>query len=160
MAENKENDTAWNLANSIRESNEALAKSIVAAQERNMKFAQSIFMNGMEVLKNQAESTRTLMQELEQQALKQQEALQKLAKESADTYTDVFRTPLSYYQQALDTAEATTRQGLEIFQQALNTAEATTRQGIENFQKATQQGIENAQDLAQQAQNAAKRAAK
>ena len=152
MADNKFNEAAWNLAHSIQESNQAIAKSIVAAQERNMKFAQSIFMNGIEVLKSQAESTRALMQELEQQAQRQQEALQKLAQGSTENYADVFRTPLSYYQQALEVAEATTRQGLENFEQALDSAQTTARQGLETFQKATQQSIENAQKLAQQAQ--------
>jgi len=44
MAKYKEsaNEAAWNLSNSVREANQAITDSATAAQERNMKFAQSI----------------------------------------------------------------------------------------------------------------------
>ena len=43
-----------------------------------MKFAENTFTSAMEVFKNQAEATRSLMQQLEQQTKLQQEAFQKL----------------------------------------------------------------------------------
>ncbi len=70
----------------------------------------------MEILETQAEGMCILMQQLEQQVRKQQEALQVLAEASVDTYTEFLRTPLIYYQQTLGAAETLTRQGLEQFQ--------------------------------------------
>lgn len=71
MADNKVNEATLNLIKSLRDTNKAIADSAVAAQERNVAFAQSILENGIEVLKSHAESTRALMQELTAQAQKQ-----------------------------------------------------------------------------------------
>jgi hypothetical protein len=182
--QDKVNDATWSISKSVRESNQAIADNLVSAQERNMKFAQSIFENevellkshadqtrsfmeefvgepeksqaffqtlangavaaqernvkfaqsflenGTEVLKSHGESTRTLMQTLAQQSQKQQEAFQTLARETWDAYIGFFSSPLSYYQQTLETAESIAWQGVE-------TAQKITRQGMEASQKAT-----------------------
>jgi hypothetical protein len=183
--QNKVNDATWSLSTSVLESNQAIADSVVAAQERNMKFAQSVFENEVELLKSHAdhtrtfmeefigepeksqaffqtmansavaaqernvkfaqnllenstellklhgESARTLMQTLAEQTQKQQEAFQTLARETWDAYTGFFSSPFSYYQQTLETAESIAWQGVE-------TAQKITRQGMEAAQKATQ----------------------
>jgi len=67
MAENRTSEAALNLARMVRETNQAVMQSAVAAQERNIRFAQSIFENGIEVLKSHAEGTRTLMHAAEEQ---------------------------------------------------------------------------------------------
>src|SRR6266567_4616100 len=55
MAEKKANEATWALVKSFQETNQAVVQSIIAAQERNTKFAQSFFSEGMEILKaNQA----------------------------------------------------------------------------------------------------------
>jgi len=109
----------------LLKTNQAAAESLVAAQEGNVKYAQRFFTDGMQILEQQAESMRTLMQELERQIKRQQEALQTLAHESVDNYTDFLRTPLSYYQQTLDAAENLTRQGLENFRKATQQVQGT-----------------------------------
>ena len=109
---------------------QTFANSAVAAQERNVKFAQSFLENGTELLQSHSESTRTLMQTLAEQTQKQQEAFQTLARETWDAYMGFFSSPLSYYQQTLETAESIALQGVE-------TAQKITRQGIEVAQKAT-----------------------
>jgi hypothetical protein len=111
---------------------QALADQAMAAQERNTSFAQEVFENGIEALKSQVGITRTLMQELGKQGQKQQAAFQSLTQQSVDAYLSFFRTPFTYYQQALDAAEVATRQALERFQQA-------TQQSLEYMQQATQQ---------------------
>jgi len=182
--QNKVNDAPWSLSKSVRESNQAITDSVVAAQERNMKFAQSVFENevellkshadhtrsfmeefigepeksqaffqtiansavaaqernvkfaqyllenGTELLKSHSESTRSLMQTLAEQNQIQQEAFQTLARETWDAYMGFFSSPFSYYQQALETAESIAWQGAE-------TAQKITRQGVEAAQKAT-----------------------
>jgi len=111
-------------------------------QERNAKYAEGVFENGVEVLKSQAENARKMMQELGQQTQKQQEAFQALMHESVNAYLDFFRTPFSYYQQALEAYETAAKQSLE------------------SFQKAAQQGLENIKNVTQQAQHTAKSAKK
>src|SRR6266516_4254818 len=130
--QNKVNDAAWNLSTSVRESNQTIANSAVAAQERNVKFAQSFLQNGTELLKSHGESTRTLMQTLAEQSQKQQEAFQTLARETWDAYMGFFSSPFNYYQQTLETAESIAWQGVE-------TAQKITRQGMEAAQKVTHQ---------------------
>jgi predicted secreted protein len=117
-------------------------ENAIAVQERNTKFIQSVFENGIEVLKSQLGVTRALLQEMEQQEQKQQDAFQTLAHESFEAYLGFVRAPFSYYQQAFEAAELATREGLE------------------NFQKATRQGVERIQKAAKQAQNAASKASK
>ena len=181
--QDKVNDATWSISKSVRESNQAIADNLVSGQERNMKFAQSIFENevellkshaeqtrslmeefvgepeksqaffqtlangavaaqernvkfaqsfienGTELLKSHGESTRALMQTLAQQSQKQQEAFQTLARETWDAYIGFFSSPLSYYQQTLETAESIAWQGVE-------TAQKITRQGMDAAQKA------------------------
>jgi len=130
---------------------QAWANSAIAAQERNVRYAQSIIQNGTDVLKSHVESTRTLMQTLAEQSQKQQETFQALVRESLDTYVDFLFTPFSYYRQAIDTAESITRQGVQ-------TAQNITRQGLETAQRAAHQGQEAAHKAAHQGQNAADKA--
>src|SRR6266571_5917182 len=177
--QNKVNDAAWNLSTSVRESNQAIVDSVVSAQERNMKFAQNIFenevellkshaehtrsfmeefvgepeksqaffqtmansavaaqernvkftqsllQNGTELLKSHGESTRTLMQTLAEQSQKQQEAFQTLARETWDAYMGFFSSPFNYYQQTLETAQKITRQGMEAAQKVTHQEKQT-----------------------------------
>ena len=84
MAEKQAHEIEQELVDSFRETSQAIAESIIATQQRNMKFAQSMFTSTMEVLKSNAEATRALMQQWEQQAQKQQEAFQKLIQASLE----------------------------------------------------------------------------
>jgi len=121
---------------------QVLVEKTIQAQERNTQYAQSVFENGINVLKSQAEIAHKMMQDLGQQTQKQQEAFQSLMHESVNAYMDFFRMPFTYYQQALEAAETATRQSLE------------------SFQKATQQSLENIQHVTQEAQRRAKSAKK
>lgn len=111
---------------------QTVADRAVAAQERNLKFAQSFLENGTEVLKSHTESTRALMQTLAEQWQKQPEAFQALTREAWDTYLGFFSAPFSYYEQTMETAESIARQGVE-------TAQKIARQGMDTVQKATHQ---------------------
>lgn len=112
---------------------QAFANSSIAAQERNVRYVQSIVQNGTEVLKSHVNSSRALMQVLAEQSQKQQETFQVLVRESWDTYVDFLFTPFSYYRQAVDTAESIARQGVQ-------TAENISRQGMQAAQKVARQG--------------------
>ena len=137
MAEKKVTEIPETLVEAFRETNQSITKSIVTAQERNIKFAQSTLANAMEVFKHHMESTSALMKELEEQTQKQQETFQQLMP-GFEAYRDFFRAPLASYQQMLAAAETSTRQGLESFQKAIEYFQEAAQQGMENFQKTTQ----------------------
>jgi allophanate hydrolase subunit 1 len=100
-----------------------MTKTIMAAQDRNLKFVQITFTNAMELTKSHVEATRALMQELEQQ----QEALQNLVP-GMETVMSMLRAPLSTYQKALEVVEKSTQQGLETFEKAAKDFEKATPQ--------------------------------
>jgi len=52
VAQNSVNETALGMLRSLRESNQAVTDSVPALQEHNIKFAQNVFTNGLEVLKS------------------------------------------------------------------------------------------------------------
>ena len=79
MPDSKANEAARNLIKSVQETNKAIADTTITTQERNLAFAQSVLENGIEVLKSHAESTRTLMQELVEQARKKFRVIPTLA---------------------------------------------------------------------------------
>lgn len=132
---------------------QALVESTIEAQERNTKFAQSTLENGLEVLKSQLDLTHSLIQELEQQYQKQQEAFQALAQESIDAYRDFIFAPLNFFQKAMSTAEAATSEGLENFQKM-------TQQSMKNIQKATVQVTQGAEKATRQAPHHTQKTAK
>jgi len=101
----KVNDATWNLTSSARDANQAFADTLVGIQDRNMRFAQSLYENGMGILNSNAESTSQLMQTLVEQSRRQQEAFATLIRSSVDSYVKFFITPFSFYQGALKTAE-------------------------------------------------------
>ncbi|HZS78673.1 MAG TPA: hypothetical protein VFA41_18825 [Ktedonobacteraceae bacterium] len=72
MTDTKANEAARNLIKSIQDTNKAIVDTAVSTQERSLTFTQSVLENSIEVLKSHAESTRTLVQELAEEARKQQ----------------------------------------------------------------------------------------
>lgn len=113
---------------------QTLVDNTIAVQERNVRLAQSILENGAGVLKDQADATRDLMQELSQQFQKQQEAFLTMAQESIEAYRSFVLAPLNFWQKALSSVESATMDGLKNFQKV-------TEQGLEDMQKATRQAI-------------------
>ncbi len=133
MTEKQIPEVPQKLLDSFQETTQLIAENIVAAQERNMKFVQSTFTSAVEVLRSNLDATRALMQDLEQQTRKQQEAFQKLMpggteSQWMETSMAFLRAPLTSYQQTLDAAEKATRLGLETFDKA-----------VEEFEKVSQQ---------------------
>jgi hypothetical protein len=71
MADTKANDAARNLVKSIQDTNKAITDTAISTQERTLAYAQSVLENSIEVLRSHAESTRTLIHELVEEARKQ-----------------------------------------------------------------------------------------
>jgi hypothetical protein len=123
------------LAQKQQEAWQAVAESVTAAQERNAKFAQSIFENSIEVLKSHAESTRGLMQTLIEQSHRQQEAYQVLTQASMEAYRNFLYAPFPFVQQAVEVAGSAARLGADNVEKAI-------RQAIENSKQATYKAAE------------------
>ena len=120
--EKKTEETTTEVADAIRETTQIITKSVMAAQERNVKFVQTTFTNAMELMKTHVEATRALIQDLEQQ-----EALQKLVP-GMQTSLSMLRAPLSTYQKMLEAVEKSTQQGLETFEKAAKDLEQARQQ--------------------------------
>src|SRR5260370_18412148 len=112
--------------------NQSISDSAIGAQDRNVKFVQNTFENGMEVFKGHAESSRALTEELLKQSQNQLAALQTLAHESLDAYLGLFSVPFSYYKQALEATEEAASWGMK-------RAQHVTPQRIEAAQKTARQ---------------------
>ncbi len=71
-----------------------VVESASETQERNMQLAQNFFDNIVETLRNQLESSRSLLLE---PATKQQEIFQNLTQEWIDAYLKLLNAPLEFY---------------------------------------------------------------
>jgi methionyl-tRNA synthetase len=100
----KVNDATWSLSASIRDANQAFVDTLVNVQDRNMRFAQSIYEDGLNVLNSNTESTSQLIQVWQEQARRQQEAYSMLIRTSLDAYVKLVTAPFSFYKEALSTA--------------------------------------------------------
>jgi len=134
MADIEKKEVTASPIETLSGANQALVESLAAAQERNLKYTQSVFESTIALLKGHVESSRSLLEQWEQQAQKQLGGTK-----AAETYSGLFRAPLTAYQQTLEVVETASKQSLESFQKA-----------TESFQKAMQQGRAQWQEAARQ----------
>lgn len=111
-------DTGWDLVNSFRETYQTMEDTLVALQDRHLKFMQSTYLSWMDLLTQQTESVQQWQQQWGQQARKQQDAFQKLVSTSMSIYMNPFPTPFSFLRQLVDIAEAGSEREREMVQQA------------------------------------------
>jgi hypothetical protein len=127
-----------------QETSQLVVDKVVAAQERGIRYAQSILENGSEVWKSQEEGTRALTQTLSEQSKKQQGALQALFQETSNAYLDFWRAPFTYYQQAVNAVESIAWQNIDtarkVTREGFNVAEQATREGFDTMQESIHQG--------------------
>jgi len=133
MTENTVSEATWNWTRSLSDTSKAFADSVVATQERNLRCGQSIFENGLEVLKSHTAGTRSLTHTLVEQSQKQQETFQGLTREAVEVYMSFFSTPFSYWLQMFKMAESMTWQGL-------GAAQKVVREGVDVTQAAMREG--------------------
>ncbi len=163
---------------SVQETSKAIADTTVAAQERNLAFAQSVLENSIEVLKSHAESTRTLMQELVEQAKKQQvgpEGLQavvdsaiaaqerntKLAQGIIENGIEVLKSQVGVtqslmqelgqqYQKQQDAFQALAQESMEAYRDFLFAPLTFFQKAMNAAEVATREGMKNFQQMTQQ----------
>jgi hypothetical protein len=87
--------------------------TVVAVEERNVKFVQGFLKDGNELLESHVEGTRTLMNTLTEQSRKQREALGMLVRGTWDAYRGFFPSPLGYYERVMERVESFGRRGVD-----------------------------------------------
>jgi len=132
MTDNKDKETNETPMQAFNEARQSLAESLSAAQERNLKYAQSVFESTMALLKDQAENARTMLKQWEQQAEKQH-----VDSKIAEGYLSLFRAPLTAYQQTLEVVEAASHESIASFKKATESFEKAMQQGREQWEEAT-----------------------
>ena len=98
----KANKAAERLAETTRDSFGTVVDHAVGLQERNVRFAQGLVDESIKELRHQAESNRSMTQELVERVELQRDAFQTLFEESVDAYMDLAYAPLSYYKEGLE----------------------------------------------------------
>ena len=105
------NEAAEKFAEAIKESYQALADRSVSAQEVNAQLTQDFFNGVINNLRTQAESNRTLAEDLIEQQRKQQEASQALTQESVNAYMDFLNSMSSFAQESTQEAGDPSEEG-------------------------------------------------
>jgi len=166
------------LIGSVQETSKAIADTVVASQERNLAFAQSVLENSIEVLRSHAESSRTLIQELVEQAKKQQvgpEGLQavvdsaiaaqernaKLAQGILENGIEVLKSQVGVtqtliqelgqqYQKQQEAFQALSQQSMEAYRDFLFAPLTFFQKAVDAAEVATREGMKNFQQMSQQ----------
>lgn len=74
-----------------------MLEHLAGIQQRNVRFAQDLVDRYIEELRDRVEADREAGRRLVDHALRQQEALGELLRESADAYVDLLYAPLRHY---------------------------------------------------------------
>jgi hypothetical protein len=85
---------------------QTVVDSTTDAYDRNLRLAQSIFNDGIEVLKNSAQDSRVLTKGLITQSQKQQKDFQAFAQEFTRSYLNFWQAPFTYYSQTFNKTES------------------------------------------------------
>jgi hypothetical protein len=122
MTDNKQyqqvHEASWDVVNSFNETSQAVANSLVTIQERNLKFAQNLFLSWMELLTQQTESIQHVQRQWAQQTRIQQDAFQRLGPTSMQIYLDFLLAPLSFSRRLIDATETAMQEEQELARQA------------------------------------------
>ena len=107
----KANEATKQVMETTRDSYKTVVDHTVALQGRNVRFWQDMFETGVQEVRRQAESNRTMTQGLIGQAEGQRGAFQALVGESAGAYMNLVFAPFSYYKQGLKLVESEVTEG-------------------------------------------------
>ena len=99
MTDDRLSTASSDLVTSMRELNQTVAKTLVTIVDRNLTFAQSLFLSGIEVLEAQTQDLPQLRQVWGQQTQQQQEAFQQLASGMMETFLNILRPWLAFSEQ-------------------------------------------------------------
>jgi hypothetical protein len=100
----KTNRAVERLAETTRDSYQAVLDHAVGLQERNVRFAQGMVEGTIKELRHQAESNRNVVGELFERAEEGRDAYRALVEQSLDAYVDLAYAPFTYYKEGLEAA--------------------------------------------------------
>ncbi len=123
MADNRLQDASWEPVNSTRDANQAIANTIVTVLDRNAKIAQTTFLSAIEVLERETDDMRHLAQEWGRQIQKQQDAFQRLADGTMETYMSFLRAWFSFNQRVWGVTRSAVDRELQLAQDAAQRAQ-------------------------------------
>ncbi len=105
--ERKQNNEAalQQLIQSFQEANQSFVESVITVQERNLKFAQHLYSDWLATLQDHTQNHRVLMQKMEQQIQKEQDAYQKLVFKTVASYFDSLTASLAIFSPSLQLTE-------------------------------------------------------
>ena len=98
MADTRINEASGDRIDSLHDTNQAVADHFAALQDHNLKFAQNLFLIGLEAVESQAENALHLMDQWVQQLPKQQETFHSLVNATLDVSMNFLRLPFSFSQ--------------------------------------------------------------
>jgi hypothetical protein len=97
--------TAERLAKTNADTYKLVVDHFAAQQERGVRFAQEVLDGTAREVRHQAESNRSLTQELVERAERQRGVYQTFVEQSVDAYMDLLYAPFSYYKRGLRVVE-------------------------------------------------------
>src|SRR6266700_2801618 len=163
MTDTKASEATKKLIGSVQETSKAIADTVVASQERNLAFAQSVLENSIEVLRSHAESSRTLIQELVEQAKKQQvtpEGLQAVVdsaiaaqERNAKLAQGILENGIEVLKSQVGVTHSLMQELGQQYQKQQEAFQEMSQQGMEQFQKATLQAASATEKTARSPHN-------
>jgi len=93
------------LIQSFQEANQTIVESAIAAQARNLQFAQHLYSDWFTALQDHTQNHRTFMQKMEEQIQKEQDAYQKLVQETVTSYFESLIIGLAFFAPTLQLTE-------------------------------------------------------
>ncbi len=135
MTEQQSHEGMHEQVEAIRSTSQLITQSLLAAQQRNLQFAQRTVDDVVDVLKSHAEATSTLLQELEQRGVAQTPTQAVGGGPLMENAVELVRRALSSYEQVLDAAGQTMQRGLATVEEALVNLETTTEQTLRGGEK-------------------------
>jgi hypothetical protein len=174
MANTTFNKATNQLVESVRDTNQTIVESAVAAQKRNLWFAQGIWENGIEILRSNAKDTRHLIETVTEQPQTPQDGWQAVLNTTVAVQERNIRFAETVLQGSTDLlkshAEATTQLWQTVAEQSQRQQEAVQTvvqaflNGYVDLLRAPfsfyQQAIQAAESIAQQGVNTAQRVAR
>jgi hypothetical protein len=127
MIDNKQfqqvREATWDMVDSLRETNQVVAESLVTLQDHNLRFAQNTFLSWMELLTYQTESVQHVQQQWGPQIQKQQGAFQKLMPTSMQIYTDFLLAPFTLSRKLVEASMTAEQRERELVEASMTTAQ-------------------------------------
>ncbi len=135
MTEQQSHEGMHEQVEAMRSASQLITQSLIAAQQRNLQFAQRTVDDVVDVLKSHAETTSTLLHELEQRGAAQTPAQAEGGRQLMESAVELVRRALSSYEQALDAAGQNIQRGLTTVEEALVNLETTTEETLGGGEK-------------------------